>query len=66
MADPASEMIMRPTRTVSMPFGFLQTVAILIGCYAAYKFKIKSAVLVGLTLVTAAPMLGSRPIASQR
>lgn len=42
------------TTLLSMPFGFLQTVAILIGCYAAYKFKIKSAVLVGLMIISLA------------
>jgi hypothetical protein len=37
-----------------MPFGFLQTVAILIGCYCATKFRIKSAVLVGLMSIVVA------------
>ncbi|AAW46348.1 hypothetical protein CNBK0880 [Cryptococcus deneoformans B-3501A] len=35
----------RITSLLNMPFGFLQFVAILAGCYCAYKFKLKSAVL---------------------
>lgn len=34
-----------------MPFGALQTIAILIGCYCATKFRIKSAVLTGLMVI---------------
>lgn len=33
-----------------MPFGFLQFLAILAGCFAAYKFKIKSAVLASFVI----------------
>lgn len=35
----------RITSLLNMPFGFLQFLAILAGCYCAYKFKLKSAVL---------------------
>lgn len=42
------------TTLLTMPFGFLQTVAILIGCYCATKFKVKSAVLVGLMSIVVA------------
>jgi hypothetical protein len=37
-----------------MPFGALQTIAILCGCYAAAKFKIKSAVLAGMMCLVVA------------
>ena len=33
------------TTLLSMPFGALQTIAILIGCFAAYRIKLKSAIL---------------------
>lgn len=36
---------------MTMPFGALQTIAILIGCYSAYKFRIKSAILSFLMLL---------------
>lgn len=42
------------TTLLSMPFGALQTIAILIGCYCAYKFRIKSAVLTGLMIIVVA------------
>jgi hypothetical protein len=34
-----------------MPFGALQTIAILIGCYCATKLRIKSAVLTALMVI---------------
>ena len=45
---------MSSTTLLSMPFGALQTIAILIGCYCAYKFRIKSAVLTGLMIIVVA------------
>ncbi|KIY31863.1 hypothetical protein I305_05828 [Cryptococcus gattii E566] len=40
----------RITSLLNMPFGFLQFLAILAGCYAAYKFKLKSAVLASFVI----------------
>ncbi|WVQ83426.1 hypothetical protein IAT38_005567 [Cryptococcus sp. DSM 104549] len=40
----------RITSLLNMPFGFLQFLAILGGCYAAAKFKIKSAVLAAFVI----------------
>lgn len=37
-----------------MPFGALQTIAILIGCYCAYKVRIKSAILCVLMVIVVA------------
>jgi hypothetical protein len=34
-----------------MPFGALQTIAILLGCYCAAKLRIKSAVLAGFMIL---------------
>lgn len=34
-----------------MPFGALQTIAILIGCFAAYRLRLKSAVLSALMVL---------------
>lgn len=39
------------TTLLTMPFGILQTIAILIGCYCAQKFKIKSAIFAFLMLL---------------
>lgn len=40
------------TTLLTTPFGALQTVAILLGCYCAYRVRIKSAVLVALMALT--------------
>lgn len=42
------------TTLLSMPFGALQTIAILIGCYCAYKVRIKSAILAALMAIVVA------------
>lgn len=43
-----------------MPFGALQTIAILIGCFAAYRLKLKSAVLSGLMVLVSVIWLDKR------
>lgn len=42
------------TTLLSMPFGALQTIAILIGCYCAYKVRLKSAILCTLMVIVVA------------
>lgn len=42
------------TTLLNIPFGALQTIAILIGCYCAAKFKIKAASLVALMIIALA------------
>lgn len=45
---------MASTTLLSMPFGALQTIAILFGCYCAAKLRIKSAILAGLMVLVVA------------
>jgi len=59
------------TTLLNMPFGILQTIAILIGCYAATKFRMKSIVLIGLMILVVAGLVmqyteGTRPAANFR
>lgn len=48
----ATRLIAFSLALLTMPFGFLQTLAILFGCYCAYKFRVKSIILTFLMLIT--------------